>query len=61
MSAAHGGQILVSGETANRCDRVVDTQFMSLGQHQLRGLTDSNELLQVVGEGLDSDFPAPAV
>jgi class 3 adenylate cyclase len=58
-SAAHGGQIVVSGQTR---DGIKDqtphgTEFRSLGSHRLRGLPDQLALYQVEAEGLTSQFP----
>lgn len=60
MGAAHGGQILVSKSTAQRCGDLIGTEIRSLGTHLLRGLGDEHELLQLDAPGLESDFPPPA-
>ena len=58
-SAAHGGQILLSGQAA---DEAVGSshdvvRFRSLGSHQLRGLPRPEEIVQVEADGLIADFP----
>jgi predicted ATPase/class 3 adenylate cyclase/DNA-binding CsgD family transcriptional regulator len=55
MSAAHGGQILVSDTTeAMLRNRVALRQ---LGDHRLRGLSRRMGVFQLVAEGLPSEFP----
>jgi class 3 adenylate cyclase len=56
-AAGHGGQVLVSRSTlaALADEAVVETR--SLGSHRLRGIPDAQELLQLVAEGLQSEFP----
>jgi class 3 adenylate cyclase len=62
MSAAHGGQVLVSGTTRAAAAASASARlFRSLGTHRLRGLADEHELLQVEATGLGSEFPPPAV
>jgi class 3 adenylate cyclase len=58
-SAAHGGQILVSGETKAAIQGSVPAgiRLRSLGRHRLPGLTQDVTLLQVEAEGLLTDFP----
>jgi class 3 adenylate cyclase len=58
-SAAHGGQILVSGETkaAIQGSALSGIRLRSLGRHRLPGLTQDVTLLQVEAEGLLTDFP----
>ena len=60
MSAAHGGQVLVSGETLERCDAAI-VETRNRGSHRLKGLADDHELHQILAEGLMTDFPDPAV
>jgi class 3 adenylate cyclase len=57
--AAHGGQILVSGDTrdAMRAGRPVGVRFRSVGEHRLRGLPDVFPLYQVMAKGLGTRFP----
>lgn len=61
MSAAHGGQVVVSGATHSAVATGSALSFRSLGKHRLRGLTDQHELMQVEASGLMSEFPPPAV
>lgn len=61
MSAAHGGQILLSRSTKDACEVSPAVSFRSLGNHQLRGLVERHELLQLEAHGLDETFPPPAV
>lgn len=58
-SAAHGGQILVSGETklALTGCMPVDVRLRSLGRHRLRGIPEETALYQVVASGLMTRFP----
>ena len=60
-SAAHGGQIVVSGETRAAVGESVPTgiRFRSLGRHHLPGLPDAQMLFQVHAEGLLTTFPRP--
>ncbi len=61
MSAAHGGQVLVSGETRAAVGDGDAVTFGSLGRYRLRGLADPHELFQVEAPGLEAEFPRPAV
>jgi class 3 adenylate cyclase len=60
-SAAHGGQIVVSGETraAVGDSAPIGIRFRSLGRHRLPGLPDAQTLFQVQAEGLLARFPRP--
>jgi class 3 adenylate cyclase len=60
-SAAHGGQIVVSGATKAAVGELAPTgiRFRSLGRHRLRGLPDAEALFQVQAEGLRRSFPRP--
>ena len=60
-AAAHGGQILVSGDTreAARGSTLDGVRFRSLGEHRLRGLPDPVPLFQVAAKGLVVRFPVP--
>jgi class 3 adenylate cyclase len=57
--AAHGGQILVSGDTrtAARESSPDGVRFRSLGYSRLRGLPDEVALYQVAARGLMTRFP----
>jgi class 3 adenylate cyclase len=58
-SAAHGGQIVVSGETKAAIEQSLPPglSLRTLGPHRLPGLTKAEALYQVEAEGLLSDFP----
>lgn len=58
-SAAHGGQVLVSGETriAVGGSAPKEIRFRSLGRRRLPGLEDARALFQVEADGLVTDFP----
>jgi class 3 adenylate cyclase len=60
-SAAHGGQIVVSGETraAVGGSAPAGIRFRSLGRHRLAGLADAEALFQVEADGLLASFPPP--
>jgi len=55
MSAAHGGQIVLSARTQ---DLSPEVEVVSLGVHRFRDLRDAMEVFQVVADGLVSSFPA---
>jgi predicted ATPase/class 3 adenylate cyclase len=61
MSAAHGGQVLVSGAAANQISEhlVEDLTLRDLGMHRLKDLTSPEHLYQVVGSAIRSEFPPP--
>jgi class 3 adenylate cyclase len=58
-SAAHGGQIVVSGDTrlALTGSMPPGIRCQSLGSHSLRGIPDSVPLFQIVASGLIRRFP----
>ena len=60
MGAAHGGQVLVSKAVATAvADRLPkDISLLDLGQVWLRGLTQSEQVWQVVHPSLQRQFPA---
>jgi class 3 adenylate cyclase len=60
-SAAHGGQIVISGETriALGGSAPKDIRFRSLGRRRLPGLEDAKALFQVEADGLLTSFPPP--
>jgi class 3 adenylate cyclase len=60
-AAAHGGQIVVSGDTrkALKGSTMERVRFKSLGQHSLRGIPGETPLYQVVAKGLVVGFPPP--
>lgn len=56
MSAAHGGQVIVTGTTA----RVLDgsgVALVDLGEHTLRDIDGTEHLFQVAADGLSTTFP----
>jgi len=60
MAAAHGGQVLVSLVTEElvRDSLPAGLGVVELGEHQLRDLSRSERIFQLVGPGLEDDFPA---
>jgi class 3 adenylate cyclase len=56
-AAAHGGQVLVSGDTKAAMAGSTDTAFVRLGRFRLRGLPDATEVFQVGSPGLPAEFP----
>jgi len=57
-SVAHGGQILVSGQTRDAMTATpAALRLAARGAHRLAGLPGPHELFQVVTEGLATDFP----
>jgi class 3 adenylate cyclase len=58
-SAAHGGQIVVSGEAKRAIEGAVPAgiRLRALGRHRLRGLTRPEALFQIETEGLLAEFP----
>ena len=57
MSAAHGGQVLLTGATLGTLTRDVPTR--DLGLHRLKDFGERQLLLQLVIEGLPAEFPPP--
>ena len=59
MSAAHGGQILLSAATIALLDRTAPAGgvLRDLGDHTLRGFARPERLYQLVVAGLRSEFP----
>ena len=60
-AAAHGGQIVISGEAKIAAGRSAptDIRFRSLGRHRLPGLEKAKALFQVEADGLRVTFPPP--
>jgi class 3 adenylate cyclase/CheY-like chemotaxis protein len=52
-SAGHGGQILLSERTA----RMIDEETRDLGAYELDGIAEPERLFQLLGEGLEENFP----
>ncbi len=59
MSAAHGGQVLLSAATAElvRGHLPEGVTLREMGEHRLKGLLNPERLLQVVASDLRADFP----
>jgi predicted ATPase/class 3 adenylate cyclase/Tfp pilus assembly protein PilF len=59
MSAAHGGQVLLSAVTADlvREHLPEGVTLREMGEHRLKGLLNPERLLQVVASDLRADFP----
>jgi predicted ATPase/class 3 adenylate cyclase/Tfp pilus assembly protein PilF len=59
MSAAHGGQVLLSAATAElvRGHLSEGVTLREMGEHRLKGLLNPERLLQVVASDLRADFP----
>ena len=58
-SAAHGGQIVLSGGARAAAESSVpaDVRFRSLGRHRLPGLPEAEALFQAQAKGLRGRFP----
>ncbi len=58
-SAAHGGQVLLSGTTRALVDGSLppDVTFLDLGDHRLKDLARPERLVQLVIDGLPARFP----
>ena len=59
--AAHGGQVLLSKETADllTASPLEGLEIRDLGDHALKDLTQPERLFQLVIPGVDDEFPAP--
>jgi predicted ATPase len=55
-AAAHGGQVLFSQVTRDLCPEIA---VRDLGEHRLKDLSEPQRLYQLVGDGLESEFPPP--
>ena len=60
-AAAHGGQVIVSGDTkeASKGQRPTGLRLIPLGEHRLRGIPNAVPLFQAAAKGLPSRFPPP--
>lgn len=60
-ASAHGGQILVSAETASKLEGALPAgvRLRELGSFRLRGLSREQTLLQVEAEGIEVTFAPP--
>jgi len=59
MSAAHGGQVLLSAETFELCDHQLphDVSLKDLGEYRLKGMATLEHLYQVCVSGMPQNFP----
>ena len=59
MSAAHGGQILLSAETMTLCDHQLPpgASLKDVGEQRLKGMATLEHLFQVCVPGLAQEFP----
>jgi predicted ATPase/class 3 adenylate cyclase len=59
MSAAHGGQVVLSLATAElvRDDLPAGVELLDLGEHQLRDLARPEHMFQVVAPGIEREHP----
>ena len=59
MSAAHGGQILISGATEAVVGRSLplDAELLELGEHRLRDVAEPIRVFQVVHPSIGAEFP----
>lgn len=58
MDAGHGGQILVSSSTrAVVGDTLGQLELQDLGTHRLKDIAEPQKVYQLLGPGLDEDFP----
>ena len=57
MSAGHGGQVLLSETTARAGPLPAGLAARDLGRYRLRGISEPQAVLQLVGEGLRAEFP----
>ncbi|MCA1833077.1 MAG: protein kinase [Actinobacteria bacterium] len=59
-SAAHGGQVLLSGTTAELTEgRLPEITLLDLGDYLLKNFDEPIRLFQIAGPGLRRDFPPP--
>jgi predicted ATPase/class 3 adenylate cyclase len=58
LAIGHGGQVLVSGATAELIDSLAPhASLRDLGEHRLKDLTRPEQVYQLVGEGPQEIFP----
>ena len=62
VSAAHGGQILISEDLERLIRGTPDAGYtlLDLGAHRLKDLAEPQHIFQVVAEGIATAFPPPA-
>jgi predicted ATPase/class 3 adenylate cyclase len=57
-ATAHGGQVVLTESTARLVDpEAVGVQLRDLGHHRLKDIADPERLYDVVGAGLETQFP----
>ena len=58
-AAAHGGQVLVSDATRSLVEGHLPdgVELLPLGEHELRDVDRPEPIYQVLGEGLQAEFP----
>ena len=58
-AAGHGGQVLVSQTTRELVSNDLAEEFVlrDLGEHGLKDLSRPQRIFQLVGDGLERDFP----
>ena len=61
MSAAHGGQILLTEQAQDALRREAGIQILNLGEYRFKGLGAPQQVYQLVAEGLPAQFPEPTV
>jgi predicted ATPase/class 3 adenylate cyclase len=58
-AAGHGGQVLLSQTTRDLLEDAPEAvAVLDLGEHRLKDLTQPQRLYQLLGEGLEREFPA---
>jgi predicted ATPase/class 3 adenylate cyclase len=59
VSAAHGGQVLLSAETYELCDHqlLLEVSLKDLGEYRLKGMETLEHLYQACAPGMPQDFP----
>jgi predicted ATPase/class 3 adenylate cyclase len=59
MAAAHGGQVVISGSTAELVggELAAGVELVDLGEHRLRDIRSAMRVFQVQASGLPSQFP----
>lgn len=62
MSAAHGGQIVLSWSAAEMIGDALESEcsFVDLGAHRLKDLAEPQHVYQILAQGLEADFPTLA-
>jgi ATP/maltotriose-dependent transcriptional regulator MalT/class 3 adenylate cyclase len=62
MSAAHGGQVLLSGDLASLLEELLppEVTLRDLGEHQLKDLKRAEHVFQLLHPALEADFPSIA-